>query len=179
MKRVKKRSGELQEFDPERLVQSMKRAGADEQVAKSIAEKVQVTEGASTLDLRRFVVNELRNVNAEAAAAYAQTLRLHAKARDDLRTGTARAPKTMERIPDVKPGQPAQVKHGEKRMEVRIEPSLDRREVWLNRADLQNLGASEGTRIAVRFLPEASGTPQAPGTPARQSPGGTAIPKGS
>ena len=158
MTRVQKRSGELQEFDRTKLFQSMRRAGADEQVAKTIAERAQVAEGASTMEIRRAVAEELRKVNEGIAEAYARTLRLVAKGRDDVPVGAARIPKGIQRVPDVRPGQPARVRFNENRREVRVEPALDSREVWLNRKELETLGAPEGTRVAVRFLREGGGT---------------------
>ena len=159
MNRVKKRSGELQEFDRTRLTESMKRAGADERIAKDVAEKMFVAEGTPTAEIRKHVADELRKVNPSVAEAYQQTLRLRAKAKDDVQAGTAKVPKKIERVPDVKPGQTARVRHEDKRFEVRIEPTLEAREVWLSRGDLTTLGAPEGTRVAVRFLREGSSVP--------------------
>jgi hypothetical protein len=160
MARVKKRSGDLQEFDLRKLVESMKRAGASEQVAQQIATKAQTqgAEGAPTIELRKFVAEELHRVNEPLGEAYARTLRLRVAAAKDVKTGAARVPRRIERVPDVRPGMPARVVNGEKRTEVRIEPALDRREVWLNPDDLQTLGAAEGSRVAVRFLSEGTGT---------------------
>lgn len=158
MTRVRKRSGELQEFDRTKLIESMRRAGADEQVARGIAEKTAVVDGASTMDIRRDVVEELRKLNEDVAEAYARTVRLRAMARDDVPTGAARIPKGIERVPDVKWGQPARVRHQENRREVRVEPALETREVWLNPKEFEALGAAQGTRIAVRFLREGGGT---------------------
>lgn len=170
MTRMKKRSGELQEFDRRKLVESMKRAGASEQVAEQIAAKAQtqVAEGATTIELRKLAADELRKVNESVAEEYVRTLRLRVAAANDVKTGSARVPKRIERVPDVRPGMPARVRHGEKRTEVRIEPALDKREVWLNPADLEALGAPEGTRIAVRFLHEETGKPPESSIPGRQ-----------
>lgn len=167
MTRIKKRSGELQEFDRQKLVESMVRAGASEQVAEQIADKARVSEGASTIELRKLVAKELRQVNEAVAEAYVRTLRLRVSANDEIQMGAARVPKRMDRVPDVKPGQSARVRHGEKRTEVRVEPALENREVWLNPDDLEALGATEGTRIAVRFLHEGTGQPAPPSMAAR------------
>lgn len=154
MTNVTKRSGELQPYDRRKLVQSMVQAGASEPVAKEIAAKVQAAEkeGLSTIELRRLVAAELRKVNEAVSEAYARTLRLPVKARDEVETGRARVPKRIERVPDMTSGQPGRVGFGERRAEVRIEPALDHREVWLNPSDIRALGAPEGARVAVRFL---------------------------
>jgi len=154
MTNVKKRSGELQVYDRRKLVQSMLQAGASEPIAKEIAAKVQAAEqeGFSTIELRRLVTTELRKVNEAVSEAYARTLRFPVKARDEVQTGRARVPRRIERVPDVTTGQPGRVGFGERRAEVRIEPSLDNREVWLNPSDFRALGAPEGARVAVRFL---------------------------
>jgi hypothetical protein len=154
MTNVTKRSGELQAYDRRKLVESMVRAGASEPVAKEIATRVQVADGdgLSTIELRRRVAAELRKVNEAVSDAYARTLRLPVKARDDVETGRARVPKRIERVPDMTSGQPGRLGFGERRAEVRIEPALDNREVWLNPSDFRALGAPEGERIAVRFL---------------------------
>jgi hypothetical protein len=169
MARVKKRSGDLQEFDLRKLAESMKRAGASEQVAQQIAAKAQTqaAEGASTVELRKFVAEELRRANESLGEAYARTLRLRVAAAKDVKTGAARVPRLIERVPDVRTGMPARVVNGEKRTEVRIEPTLDRREVWLNPDDLETLGAPEGSRVAVRFLTEGPGTPSRDPSPSQ------------
>lgn len=158
MTQVVKRSGELQEFDRTKLVASIQRAGADPQVANAIGAKITVAEGTSTMDLRRNVTEELRKVDERLADAYARTLRLRAMARDDVSAGSARVPKKIERVMGVTPGQPARVRHKDNRRDVRVEPALDMREVWLNRTEYEALGLPEGTRVAVRFLREGSGT---------------------
>jgi hypothetical protein len=148
----------------------MVRAGASKPVAEQIAEKVRVSEGTSTMELRRMVAEELRKVNESVAEAYVRTLRLRVSASGEVQTGSARVPRRIERLPDVKSGQPARVRHGEKRTEVRIEPLLENREVWLNPNDMAALGASEGTRVAVRFLHETGGPSSPPPQAGRTTP---------
>ena len=154
MPNVTKRSGETQAFDQRKLVESMVRAGASEPVAKEIAKRAQVADGdgLSTIELRRLVASELRKVNEAVAEAYARTLRFPVKARTEVGAGQARVPKRIERVPDILPGQPGRVRFGERGADVRIEPSLDNREVWLNPSDFRTLGAPEGARVAIRFL---------------------------
>jgi hypothetical protein len=151
---VTKRSGQTQAFDSRKLAESMVRAGASEPVAKEIAKRVQVADGdgLATIELRRRVTSELRKMNEAVAEAYARTLRFPVKARDEVQTGQARVPKRIERVPDVLPGQPGRVRFGDRRAEVRVEPALDDREVWLNPSDFRTLGAPEGARVAIRFL---------------------------
>ena len=138
----------------------MVRAGASDPVAKEIAKKVQAVDGdgLSTIELRRLVTSELRKVNEAVAEAYARTVRFPVKARNDVGAGQAHVPKRIERLPDILPGQPGRVGFGERRTNVRIEPSLDQREVWLNPSDFRALGAPEGARVAIRFL-DQTGAP--------------------
>jgi hypothetical protein len=154
MTNVTKRSGELQAYDRRKLVESMVRAGASEPVAKEIAARVEVADGdgMSTIELRRRVAAELRKVNESVSEAYARTLRLPVKARNEVETGRALVAKRIERVPDMTSGQPGRLGFGERRAEVRIDPALEDREVWLNPSDFRALGAPEGTRISVRFL---------------------------
>ena len=78
MTMVKKRSGEMQEFGRSKLEESMKRAGAKEEVAKRIAEKIVASEGMTTEPLRQRVGEELRAVDPMSADAYLSTRRLKA-----------------------------------------------------------------------------------------------------
>ena len=157
MTSVIKRSGRIRDFDPEKLVASMRRAGADEALARRIAQGIQVKNGTRTSELRKRVTEELGRVSEPLADAYRRTVRLPAKSSDDVADGVVRVPRRMERIPNLKAGMPARVRHGDATMDVNAEPALDVREAWLTRKGLEALGVAEGTRVAVRFLREDEG----------------------
>ncbi len=69
MVKVVKVDGTLEEFDKEKIVQSCVKAGATEDVAREIADKVakQVKEGTRTTEIRRTVLRMLRERNSEWA----------------------------------------------------------------------------------------------------------------
>ena len=157
MTSVIKRAGRIRDFDLEKLVASIRKAGADVTTARDLAGKIEVTNGMRTSELRARVTEELRKVSQALADAYARTLRLPAKSSDTVKNGRARVPERMEHVPDVKVGSPAQVRHGETRIDLRADPSLDVREVWLAPTAMKSLGAKEGARVAVRFLREVPG----------------------
>lgn len=71
-KKVVKRSGKVEEFDREKLVRSMVNAGAPEEVAVEIAKEVEskVRDGATTDEIRRYVLARLRVLAPQAYEAW-------------------------------------------------------------------------------------------------------------
>lgn len=72
---VKKRSGTLEEFNNEKIFNSLIKAGANEDSAKEIAEKVKVkvaklTTPIETEKVREFVIEELEKVDPEIAKKF-------------------------------------------------------------------------------------------------------------
>ena len=69
MVKVKKRS---EDFNKAKLKASMKKAGAKDSHATKIADKIagKVKPGTTTVVIRRWVITELRPLDAEAAKAY-------------------------------------------------------------------------------------------------------------
>jgi transcriptional regulator NrdR family protein len=69
MVKVKKRS---EDFDKEKLKVSVKKAGAKEEHAAQVAEKIvgKVKSGTTTVLIRRWVVTELTPLDPKAAKAY-------------------------------------------------------------------------------------------------------------
>jgi len=149
--RIRKKSGELQEFDRRKLGESIRRAGASQDVAKRIAERIQPSEGMSSQDVRRRVADELRNENMALSGAYVSARRLRARAAQDLSTGVARL--HADHMRGLGSDQRAMLVNEDKRAELRVEPttSAASHEVLLSSADLQRLGIQEGSRVAVRF----------------------------
>ncbi len=153
MVKVLKRSGNLEEFDRRKLEQSIRHAGASEEIAGRIAKRIEPREGMSTADLRRMVSEELRRENATLSGAYTTTKRLRARGSPDLKSGVVRLHEDLLKPFDVHSGDKINLAHkeNEARVEVQIGRSDDPREVVVNRADLEKLGAKEGTRVNVRF----------------------------
>ena len=69
MVKIVKVDGSVEEFDKEKIVKSCINAGAPEEVAREIADKVekQVKDGMKTTQIRRMVLKSLREKNPEWA----------------------------------------------------------------------------------------------------------------
>jgi hypothetical protein len=72
MVKVKKRSGAMQDFDKAKLKASVKKAGAKEEHATSVADKVagKAKEGMATVEIRRLCIIELSPLDPKATKAY-------------------------------------------------------------------------------------------------------------
>jgi hypothetical protein len=70
--KLKKRSGTMQEFDKAKLKTSIKKAGAKEEHATKVADKVagKVKEGTATIEIREWSITELRPLDSKATEAY-------------------------------------------------------------------------------------------------------------
>lgn len=153
MARVRKRTGEMQEFDRRKLEESLRKAGASDETARRVAERVRPIEGTSTEDLRRMVSQELRRENAALSGAYTSTRRLRARSASEVAAGVALINEELLRRYGVASGQSVYVVHMDKRadVEVRSVDSAKPAEILMSRSDLERLGASEGERVNVRF----------------------------
>lgn len=72
MAKVKKRSGIMQEFEKAKCKTSMKKAGAKEEHATKVADKVagKVKDGTATVEIREWVITELTPLDSKATKAY-------------------------------------------------------------------------------------------------------------
>lgn len=72
MVKVKNRSGATKDFDKAKLKASLKKAGAKEEHATKVANKVagKAKEGITTIEIRRLCITELRPLDPKAAKAY-------------------------------------------------------------------------------------------------------------
>lgn len=72
MAKVKKRSGVMQEFDKAKCKTSVKKAGAKEEHATKVADKVagKVKEGTATIEIREWVITELKPLDSKVTEAY-------------------------------------------------------------------------------------------------------------
>ncbi|HEV8595683.1 MAG TPA: hypothetical protein VGR51_09165, partial [Thermoplasmata archaeon] len=141
-------------------------AGATEETARRVAERVQPIDGMDTAQIRTKVGEELRRERADLADAYLRTVLLKSRASPELTPGNVRVPEALPRIPAIAQTQNARVGFGNKWAQVSVQRALKTREVWMNQADLQRLGAGEGSRVAVQFPrgvpPPAPGAPRLP-----------------
>ncbi|MFP3984419.1 MAG: ATP cone domain-containing protein [Candidatus Bathyarchaeia archaeon] len=69
---MKKRSGTMQEFDRAKLEASLKKAGARDEHAAKVAEKVtgRVREATTTSEIKQLAATELRRIDAPVAQKY-------------------------------------------------------------------------------------------------------------
>ena len=168
MSSVKKRSGDMQEFNRSKLEESMKRAGAKEDMAMRIAEKITAQDGVATAELRRMVGEELRKEDVATADAYLATRRLKAKATPDLPEDAGRVSEYLSKMFEQQKVLQASLYHGARKQEVRVEPAhKNYGEIWLNKNVLDRLAAQDGARIAVRFRRNAGPTAPAAVPPAQ------------
>jgi hypothetical protein len=153
MARIKKRSGEMQEFDRQKLEESIRRAGASDEAARRVAERVRPVEGTTTEELRRMVSQELGRENSALSGAYTSTRKLRARSAADLASGVALLNEDILKKHGLEPGQNAYVVHMDKRadVQVRMADSVDQAEILMSRSDLEKLGASDGTRVNIRL----------------------------
>jgi transcriptional regulator NrdR family protein len=70
--KVKKRSGVMQQFDKSKLKNSLKKAGAKEEHATKVADKIasKAKEGTTTVEIWEWSVAELKPLDPKAAKAY-------------------------------------------------------------------------------------------------------------
>jgi len=153
MVRIEKRSGRSEEFSRGKLEDSLRRAGASTGVARRVSARIQPKEGQSTSELRRTVADELRKEDPALSAAYASTRRLSARSSTRARAGVAHVHESLLKSLDLSAGQMARLNLGGKEAELRLERAADlsHAEIELNRADLERLGAREGSRQEFRF----------------------------
>jgi hypothetical protein len=74
MTRLRKRSGELEEFDSAKLEASLARAGASQEHAHAVSEIVahNLREGMESMEIRRLAAAELSGRDNAAAQRYEQ-----------------------------------------------------------------------------------------------------------
>jgi len=151
--KVRKKSGELQEFDRRKLEASIRHAGASEEVAKRVAERIQPTGEISSSELRHRVSQELRRENEALSGAYSSTRRLRAKTDSSLAAGIVRMHEELLKEHGLSPGKKAHIEHETKKAEVRVELAKGARpaEIHMSKSDLDKLGASDGSRVRIRF----------------------------
>ena len=68
--KIKKRTGREEEFSIKKSQDSMIKAGADENIATSIADSIKAYPGITTFDVRQEVLNELRKQAPKSAKKF-------------------------------------------------------------------------------------------------------------
>lgn len=151
--KIRKPCGEAENFDQNRLVQSMRSAGVTEQTARNIVDRIKLPGEVSTEDLTRLVAENLRQVNPALSGAYVATENLKVRSTSDVSAGVAQIPDDLVKRFRVSSGQRVKVAHLNSNAEMAVEPakSVDPREIRLNKVDLYKLGAYEGAKVSVTF----------------------------
>lgn len=151
MGNVMKIDGRTENFDRAKIERSIRLAGADENVAKEIANIIPDVAAPTTNGIREIVTEELRKRDADAAKRYEETRQLIAKRAVDAAKGTARLTEdTMHRL-NLSPGDPIELRFANKTHSVKTEKGASNtKNIQLTEEDLKIIGAAEGTRIAVR-----------------------------
>lgn len=151
MPEIKKWTGSSEPFDRTKLVHSLHAAGADEQVARTVANNITVKEGMSTHELRSQVAQELRKHDPETAEVYESTVRLAAKKAIDAARGTVQmAGETLARL-KIKAGETIHIIHKDEKhtfeaQTANVSPS----EIRFSEEDIQAIGAEPEFRVATQ-----------------------------
>ncbi len=153
MAKVRKRSGESEEFDRQKLEKSVQRAGASPEVAKRVAQEVEPKGDVSSEELRRRVADELRKESTSLSGAYLSTKMLRTKTSSDLKSGMVRIHEDLLRRQGAKSGEHVMLRHRdhEAKMQIESDSNLHPREIAVSRSDLDKLEAQEGIRLDVKF----------------------------
>lgn len=152
MVKIQKANGSLEEFSRAKLESSLVMSGASKETAKKVSSSVKPLEGMKSAELRRSVAAELTKESASLSSAYSSTKRASTRVVAELASGVARMSDEQMAALGLKAGSKATLLFEGKSLEVKVERAAGaaHRDVMLSKADLQKLGAREGSRIAVR-----------------------------
>jgi hypothetical protein len=153
MAKVRKRSGEAEEFDMRKLEESIRRSGASPEVAKRIAQRAEPKGDVSSDELRRTVADELRKENTSLSGAYLSTKMLRTRTSSDLKAGVVRMHEDLLKRQGARSGEHVMLRHKDHEAKLRIEAhsEVHPREIVVSKSDLDKLGAQEGVRLDVKF----------------------------
>jgi len=153
MARVVKKSGDYQEFSPEKLERSIRRAGASLIQARHVVEGIPRVDEMSTQEIRNRVARALEIENPAIADAYMTTRSLRARTVADIASGVVRINRELADLDGIHNGQVARLWKGNRAVDILIEtvPSASLREIELNESDLEVLDAHEGSIIKLKF----------------------------
>lgn len=151
MTRLTKRSGTQEEFRRNKAEESLRLAGAAEDLIDATLRNVTPTDGESTASFRGRIITELRSRSPEVARTYESSRRLDADRSEDVAEGTARVNPTTLRSFGWNPGATVNAQHGNATVAVKIEESnqAGTRTVRFNPRTLDSLGAIQGTRVSL------------------------------
>lgn len=151
MTMIKKRSGREEEFDREKLRKSIRRAGTSEEFSREIAERIRVSEGVNTSQIRGVIAEQLEKRESEACRRYQGTRRYVARIGSGLEKESVQLRPDMLEELKARPGDTLELMASDKTQRVEaVESSFDKREMHLSSETLSGLGVPEGTRVCAR-----------------------------
>lgn len=151
MAKLKKRTGQMEEFNPLKLENSIRWAGVSDAVAKELASKIVPKDGVSTSELRSQVLAELKAKDPAAAQRYERTRTCRARLAPDLGKEMARLHPDTLRILGLESGAPLRLEYAGRVANVRTEtsPQVALDGVRLHPDTLQSIGASVEAKVAL------------------------------
>jgi hypothetical protein len=152
MKQVIKGDGSVVPFDREKLVRSMRAAGASEATSEAIARVIELDgESISTHEMRQRVTHELGGLDQVAAVSYDATRRLVARRALEVMPSVARLPTGILTSMRLGQGEAFQLRSAGRVRNVHAElnerTAIGKNEVRLNTNDLEALDVEDGERI--------------------------------
>lgn len=152
---IEKKNGEIEEFDRDKIEQSITSAGVSRKTAREVAKRVKEKERMTSDDIRRTVIKELKKVDAEAAKRYEGTRCLMARKSIEAAKGVAYLSKSTMSQLKLKPGDNIDVRYQEERWTLEAQKDKDdestsHNDICLNEEDITDFNLSEGIRLVVR-----------------------------
>lgn len=148
---IKKRSGQVEEFNKMKLENSIRWAGASEEISREISSKSFPRDGMSTSELRSQVLTELTTKDATVAQRYENTRTRKARIAPDIAKDMAQLHPDTLRSLNWQTGMPLRLKYAEQTQTVRAEalPNVELDGIRLHTETLQSLGASVEGKVAI------------------------------
>ncbi|MBN2466068.1 hypothetical protein JXD38_10660 [candidate division WOR-3 bacterium] len=183
MIRLTKRDGTQDGFLRSKVEESLRRAGASDDVISGTLQRVTPTDGESTASFRNRIVAELRSRSPETARRYESSRRLDLARTDSLVEGTALVSPYTLHYYGWEPNDAVNVQRGNRTVSLKVDQSAtaDVHMMCCSPRTLKIVGASEGARVTLtqnrqpeRELPLLGQAPVATPTSCAASPNASA-----
>lgn len=149
--RIKKLSGQEEEFNRTKLLNSIRWAGVSDQIASEVTAKVVPHEGMNTSEIRSQVVAALLQQDSAAAQRYERTRVRKARIAPDVSKDVARLhPETLRAL-QVGTGSLLRLQHAGHTQDIRAEasPNVALDGIRMHTETLRSLGASVESKVAL------------------------------
>lgn len=157
MVKIAKRNGEMEEFSREKLIRSMRIAGASEVWANEIAYDLPLIEGISTAEIREFVIQELKKRNPAIARHYERTITFVVREIKDSIVGIAKFSKMGILRLKVVVGNLIHLNHDDKSCSVHVEEAnIPDNEIHLSPKEISLLDVEVPDKITIHRSENAS-----------------------